>query len=169
MIYGITGPAGSGKDTAGAYIVSTLGATHLSFATPIKAALAAMGFPEPANRDDKESTIEGYNFSWRKLAQTLGTDWRKMVDDELWLKLAMAKIEHGKSYVFTDIRFDLEANAIRQQGGIIIHLDGRKVDLKGLESHASEQGIIMMSQDYFVDNSGSLDELYTQLKGIICE
>ena len=94
---------------------------------------------------------------------------RKMVDDELWLKLAMNKTKAGTSYVFTDVRFDLEANAIRQQGGIIIHLDGRKADLQGLESHASEQGVTMVSEDYFVDNSGSLDELYTQLKGIICE
>jgi len=167
MIYGITGPAGAGKDTAGAYICKVTGATHISFAAPLKAGLAAMGFPEPSNRDDKEVQIPGFPFSWRRLAQTLGTEWRNMVDPDLWLKLAMNRATGSGDCVFTDVRFDAEATAIRERGGKIIHIQGRKVGLNGLESHASEQGILMLDTDFFVDNSGTLEQLHSQLESII--
>mgnify|MGYP003475731213 FL=1 len=112
MIIGITGVAGSGKDTAADYLVSKYGFTKVSFAAILKNMLSVAGLPEPSNRDDKEKIVEGFNFTWREAAQTLGTEWGRSLDENIWVKLTMASLEEGKNYVFSDVRFDNEAKAI---------------------------------------------------------
>ena len=162
---GVTGPAGSGKDTVAGYLVEYHNYTQKSFAAPLKAMLAAIGFPEPANREDKEKQIEGFPFSWRKLAQTLGTEWRDLVDRELWLKLAQQQF--GPQVVFSDARFNWEAEAIRQAGGIIIHLEGRSVDLGNEAGHASEAGVTRKPEDFIITNQGTIADLYNSVESIL--
>jgi hypothetical protein len=142
MIIGFTGAAGSGKDTASDYLVSKYGFTKVSFAAILKNMLSVAGLPEPSNRDDKEKNVEGFDFTWRHAAQTLGTNWaREYLDKDIWVKLTMAKLDPNKDYVFSDVRFDNEAQAIRNAGGSNILLLGRSVDLGDNSTHASEQGI----------------------------
>lgn len=171
MLIGITGPAGSGKDTAGEWIVSYFDFERYAIANPLKAALAAMGLPEPSNRDLKESPVPGFNFSWRRAAQTLGTEWGRGLDEDLWLKLAERHITQrmtaGKSVVVTDVRFENEAAMVRRLGGYVLHMTGRKAPLDGLESHQSEAGVKVARWDVVIDNSGSLTDLTDQLEGFM--
>ena len=69
MIFGISGPAGSGKDTLAIWLTEHYSFKKLAFADGLKAGLAAMGFPEPANRADKENFSPGFDFTWREAAQ----------------------------------------------------------------------------------------------------
>lgn len=163
MWIGITGKAGSGKDTVGRWFVAK-GFTQASFARPLKAALAAMGFPEPANRDDKEMPVAGLTCSWRHLAQTLGTEWRNLVDPDLWIKLAQQN--PATKVVWTDVRFDAEAQMIRNRGGFIIHLSGRQAWLGSAAAHSSEAGVEFKEGDVYIPNTGSLPDLYAKVQEV---
>ena len=164
-LIGLTGKAGSGKDTAAGFIRNYLGAgcMTIAFAKPIKDALAAMGFPEPTDRSAKEAKVEGFDFTWRQLAQTLGTEWGRQHDSDLWLKLAMQKVDHCQKsvdFVITDVRFENEATAIRNRGGEIWHITGRQGSLVGgTGTHVSESGVKLQQNDRLIDNSGSMLDL----------
>jgi len=168
LIIGLTGPAGSGKDTAAAYMERRYSFLPIAFASPLKRALAAMGFEEPFNRDLKEATLPDFDFSYRKAAQTLGTEWGRSLDPNLWVKLAMRQIKEPKPYVFTDVRFDNEAEIIRAAGGRIWHVIGRKADLGDRASHASENGVLFYpAQDELLDNSGNPFQLYNNIDKLL--
>lgn len=166
MLIGIAGKAGSGKSTAADYLVQHHGFYTASWAEPLKAALAVMGFPEPTNRDLKEAQIPGFDFSWREAAQLLGTEWGRGLDPDIWTKLMARRLE-GKgdlSFVISDVRFENESAMIRAQGGIVWHIKGREVDLGEHAAHASEAGILLYpSKDELIDNRGSLEGLYAQI------
>lgn len=169
MIIGITGVAGSGKDTAADYLVSKYGFTKVSFAAILKNMLSVAGLPEPSNRDDKEKNVKGFNFTWREAAQTLGTEWGRSLDENIWVKLTMASLEDGKNYVFSDVRFDNEAKAIIYKNGINLQMCGRSVDLGQNAGHASEKGVDEYWITHIIGNSGTIDVLYKQLDGIVSE
>lgn len=167
-IYGFAGPAGSGKDTAASALYPK-GFEKLSFAQPLKNALRVMGFPEPSTQEAKEVIIPWVGLSWRHLAQTLGTEWgRKMIHPDLWAKIAMRSLDPNGKYVVTDVRFENEATAIREVGGLIIHLEGRKADMTSHTAvHASETGIVKHRLDMFIRNDKlSLEEL--RLAVLLC-
>ena len=165
-LIGLTGKAGSGKDTVGQYLHKWADAYTLAFAFPLKEALAVMGFPEPKDREAKDAAITGFNFSWRELAQTLGTEWGRARDPDLWLKLAMQEVDRIRAarphslVVITDVRFENEAAAIRERGGQIWHITGREGQmLGGTKAHASEAGVQVAKGDKVIVNSGTLVEL----------
>lgn len=156
QLVAIAGPAGSGKDTAGRVLIEERGFTKLSFAHGLKAALAAMGFPEPATADEKEKIIPWVGVSWRHLAQTLGTEWgRKLVHADLWVLMAENRIRtEGGKWVITDLRFENEAEMVRRLNGVVCHIDGRAHPMaEGTKGHASEAGVERLPTDVLIDNS----------------
>ena len=167
MIIGISGKAGSGKDTVADYLVQSYGFTKVSFASTLKNMLSAAGFPEPSNRDDKEKLIDGFDFSWRHAAQTLGTEWgRVCLDDDIWVKLTMRNLEPHRNYVFSDVRFPNEADAIRNIGHII-HLSGRMVDLGNASQHTSEVPLEVKAEDAVIENIYDKAHLFSRIDVIL--
>lgn len=167
-LIGFHGPAGAGKDTCGAYLVEHFGFERLSFAAPIYDMLEIAGFGRPKDQPAKEANIEWLGKSWRHLAQTLGTEWgRQCVDPELWVKLAMHKVQSNpdKAYVITDVRFENEAKMIRATGGLVVHIRGRKAE--GTLQHASEVPLALYPGDAAVHNDGDFDSLYNQLNYLL--
>lgn len=166
MLIGFTGPAGSGKDTCGAYLIEHHGYKRLSFAAPIYDALEAMGFGRPDTQEQKEAMIPWLGVSWRHLAQTLGTEWgRERVHPNLWLGLALKKVQANPhlKFVITDVRFENEALMVREAGGRVVHLEGRKHE--GTLQHASEEGIQRLAQDVVVHNDvGHIHVLHRKLE-----
>lgn len=169
MIFGISGPAGSGKDTLAIWLTEHYSFKKLAFADGLKAGLAAMGFPEPANRADKENFIPGFDFTWREAAQTLGTEWGRSLDKDIWVKAATQKASGlGKLVIFTDVRYENEASGVRAIGGKILHLKGRKVDLGENALHSSEEPLYFNKDtDFVLDNSGTQEDLFKQMQTII--
>lgn len=168
-ILGFTGPAGSGKDTAGAYLIEHYGCRKVSFAGPIYDMLEVAGFGRPKTQAEKEAIIAELGVSWRHMAQTLGTEWgRRLVHDDLWVVSAKrSMLRDGGAIVLTDVRFENEALTIRALGGIVCHLQGRADAMSQVTAgHASETGIAFGSHDVLVDNSGSLQHLHEQLDNL---
>lgn len=157
FVIGITGAGGAGKDTVG----QLLGYHMLAFAGPLKQGLAAMGFPEPSNRVDKEALIPGYSFSWRQAAQTLGTEWGRSLQPDIWLAIIKSRVEHSmwNRVAITDVRFHNEADWVREHG-LLVHVKGRATTIKEDDrKHASEHGLIAQPKDYVINNIGTLDQL----------
>jgi hypothetical protein len=173
ILIGLAGKAGSGKDTAAAYLRKTYGFSQSAFAGPLKSMLAAVGIHEPA-RDQKELPLPGWDFSYRKAAQTLGTEWGRDLQGNFWLKLAENNIEMLQSvpvnlvqgHAITDVRFENEAEMVRSKGGVIIHIEGREY---AVAAHASEAGVAVQPKDFIVRNDSTLEKLYTTLDCIISD
>lgn len=165
-IIGITGKAGSGKDTLADYLVEHYGYEKISFAATLKNMLIAAGLPEPTNRDDKEKIIDGFSFSWRDAAQKLGTEWGRSLDDNLWVKLTMNNLDPAKNYVISDVRFENEATMVRCHG-LLVHLTGRSVDMGMLGGHPSESGVKMGVDDYTIHNTYTYEYLFSQAGQIV--
>jgi hypothetical protein len=103
--------------------------------------------------------------------QTLGREWgRELVDLEIWTKLAQRKIDYLNKLnsagnasiagiVITDIRFEGEANWLRQQGGEIWHIRRPNNPNAIPQDHESEMGVTAADGDTLVYNSGSLIDL----------
>jgi hypothetical protein len=151
-IIGLTGKAGSGKDTAATLLQAQTGALRYALATPLKEALNAI-FRWPAHywddREWKEAEIPGLGKSPRQMAQTLGTEWgRGCVNPGLWLHIAEQRISRLQEnsrwpVIITDIRFANEARFIQQRGGVVVEII--RPDVGEVSTHISE------ARDFAVD------------------
>lgn len=164
ILVGITGRAGSGKDTFARLLaeVSDQLVEIDHFAEPLRQGLQAMlGLsPEAFEPALKELPIPWLGVSPRRLMQTLGTEWgREMVAPDLWVTLAQRRRDHSHydATIFADVRFESEADWIRDQGGTILRMVRPSPDR--LDAHKSEDGIARHKDDVAIYNAGSLDDL----------
>lgn len=167
-LIGLTGPAGCGKDTAGAYLCRKHGFVRYGFADPLKAMLLAIGV-DMNDRDGKEKPHPVFGVSPRRMAQTLGMDWmRDMICKDGWLRLAEQFIDDeftpANGIVFTDVRFENEAEMIRRRGGAIWHL---KRNVPGVEAHVSERPIVEYLSDRQLLNNSTMDHLYGNIETLL--
>lgn len=165
-LIGLHGPARSGKDTVGQMLKDSFGVSTVFFAEPLKeSARVMLGLTDSQlYGDEKEDVLEWLGKSPRQILQTLGTNWgREMVNQDIWLILARRKIEalyeQGKSVVLTDVRFENEADLVRELGGTMWHI--HRPDRRQVARHSSEAGIEFCWDmgDIRIDNIGSLEDL----------
>lgn len=160
-LIGIAGPARAGKDTLASYLLDNLSDdwTRSSFADPLKDMLRAIGVD--CSDDAKAVVSDDYGVTPRHIMQTLGTEWgRHMIDGDIWVK-AFARLNAGKCVIVPDVRFENEADLVREHG-VLIHLTGRG----GIEgNHASENPIEFKPGDIVIDNSRDLAWLHSQVDG----
>ena len=160
-IIGITGAAGSGKDTVADSIVKYSDEfTKCSFAAPIKNMLKAIGLNDAQlNGGWKDVIDERFGRTPRYMMQTLGTEWgRNAIDPEIWVKTVFYNLE---SYVvLSDVRFENEAEMVRGRG-ILIHMAGRKKIIPN--THGSEVGVEFVDGDLKIYNTGTLSDLFDQV------
>lgn len=156
-LIGITGLAGVGKDTLADHLV-TLGYEKVSMAGPLKRLLnERFGWTDEmwADRVWKElpSPECGFDvrteadYSPRSWAQWLGTEVGRYIGGpDVWVNMVMrqwaektAAAPQPYRMVIPDVRFDNEAMAIRQRGGVILHIS--RPGAAPVVKHASEAGI----------------------------
>lgn len=161
MILGLAGPAGCGKDTIARLLIEKYGFRQQSFAGPLKRMLAAVGLPDPIDQDAKEAIIPWLGVSYRHAAQTLGTEWgRHLINPDIWVIMSLNNLDEKQHYIFSDVRFENEATAIRKSGGRVVHIYGRAHKMTGrTKKHASETGIVERAGDCGINNGGTLADL----------
>lgn len=177
-VIGITGKAGSGKDTFAGYLKEALdkgsrvkGLVYVDqIARPIKDALGAMLNMPVTDLEDRElkekSLLDDLELDYtpRQLMQTLGTEWGRKLDQDIWLKLLEPMLEIYSDFgaqfcLVTDVRFSNEQDWIENRGGCVIEI--YRPLATPTSAHSSELGI-SREPDYFITNEGSLKGLRTQ-------
>jgi hypothetical protein len=176
LLIGLTGYAGSGKDTVREILEHKHDLDGLAFADPIRDMLTAL-FESCGVKTDwmverhlKEEVIPEIGASYRQMAQQLGTEWGRNIHPDFWLKIAAAKITMYTHYespgvVISDVRFPNEAQWIRAQGGHLWHILRPGID--PVRAHASEALIKDLPYDYVIDNRGSIDDLIGAVEAAI--
>lgn len=161
MLIGLCGAAGSGKNTTADILTGVFGVAQVSFAGPIYEAVSAItGVPVASlqNRQIKEQPISWLGKSPRELLQTLGTEWgRETIHREIWVRRAMRAARGYVDAVITDVRFDNEATAIRNEGGVVWEVRRLGAGIPG--GHSSEAGVSDKLIDLRIDNNGSHADL----------
>lgn len=180
MIIALSGRAGSGKSTV---------ADVLKKIVPFDAPIVQMAFADPMKKFAKEvfdftdhqlygpsearngpdlrfTRPDGTPLTPRYALQTLGTEWGRNCDPEIWVKYAMRKaLEHeacGYVVLITDCRFLNEAKAVNAAGGRVWYVD-RPGMYEGSILHASEAEMLTKAFQsavaYRVHNTGTLPQL----------
>lgn len=172
ILIALAAPAEGGKTTVAEMLVKHYGFKRISFAAPLYDMLEAGGFGRPKTSAEKEAVIPDLGFSWRHAAQTLGTEWgRRHLREDIWTTLALRKCSdiNGR-YVIDDCRFENEATAVREMGGTVAHITGRKSNFVGeaAKQHESEKGLKQHAhEDYFLRNDGTLHDLQAHVENMI--
>jgi hypothetical protein len=175
-LIGVTGKARSGKDTVATILVEEHGFVRTAFADPLKQAAAILFDwpPELAFSDSiKEHLSPFWNMTGREIMQKFGTEaMRGTFGEDFWVKrwvTEYARLSPKHSIVVSDVRTDTEANAIRDLGGIIVHLRRDSAGLAGAEAlHSSEAGIKFdKASDIWVDNNGTVADLVDEAHRLI--
>lgn len=171
-IIGLCGYAGAGKDETRKILCSAHGMAGIAFADPLRAMGEALlidcGVPLEfaRDRDLKEQIMPGLGISWRRLLQTLGTEWGRGLRESFWLDAAATKIaqlcEEGlPGVVISDVRFPNEADWVRAAGGEMWRIV--RPNLPPVAAHVSEQYVERIHVDRVIVNDGSLDDLQARV------
>lgn len=159
MIVGFTGKAGCGKDTAGR-ILGDYGFTRMAFADPLKETAAAIfRVPLPTFHDTrlKERVDPIWGLSPRQMMQGLDAPLKQAFGADLWVRRWSTACPKKQDIVVTDVRFDLEAEAIIKRGGRVFLIVRDKAGLAGEEGgHPSERGISPHLVHGVIENNSSL-------------
>lgn len=228
MIFGITGFAQSGKNTAAAHLVNQYGFIELAFAKALKDFLYEMNPPiftedgiraqdvfssakreKPLHPVIKETARKYYEIAhrygfkiypfqafasveklnpylnsggaislqklvdeegwdkvkvWfpevRRLLQVLGTECgREIFGQDCWVNIAFREMREDKNYVFTDLRFPNERDAVKKAKGVTLRI--QREGVKAANAHSSEQ--VLDGIDCEVVNNGTIEELHNNL------
>jgi len=156
-----TGPAGSGKSTA-ADTLCEAGWVRVKMAGTLKDMAAC--FLRAAGVEDVQACLDGAmketplpqigGRTPRHVMQTLGSEWgRDQIAASIWVDLARAEclrlMAAGHRVVIDDVRFENEAQMVRELGGAVVGVSGRAAHVG---AHASEAGI---DADWRIPNNGS--------------
>ena len=158
ILIGFAGGAGVGKTTTAEWFVEQLKFVRLSYAAPLKASLSILtGLPLKHFLDIelKEKEIPGLNISPRVMMQKCGTEFvRGMIHPDFWLwRMRHSISDHSnRNIVIDDIRFDNEAQLVRDNGGSVIHLNREFNTPTKHTNHKSEQQLYYQENDIVVNS-----------------
>ncbi len=176
---GVTGKAGSGKDTACDYLAQAFGYQKLAFADPLRQIVAAVdpiiGFEEVADqcipiRYNEALEFAGYQEAKqtypeiRQVLQRVGTEGgRHVLGGDVWINASMRQVSKDR-VCWSDVRFLNEARAIRRVGGKILRIVREDSGLDATAGqHASETELEKIRADYVIHNNGTPYELQVEL------
>lgn len=183
-IIGLTGLAGTGKDSAALYLCQEYGFVQAAFADPIRS--MALLFLEEAGLDHawvterrlKEEPIDGLDVSARALMQTLGTEVGRALSPNLWIKhlalrLGLDNIPRSTPIhdriVISDVRFLNEAAwLLANMRGCLVRL--HRSTAAGVRPHPSEQQVLDLPASVDLWNNGpTLVGLHGLLDGVMAD
>lgn len=167
ILIGLAGRARSGKSTAADHLVRNHFFEHYAFADPLRSGLMEIFNLDPDDFEGakKEQPVDWLGRSPRELMQSMGTEWaRQLVHPDVWVKIAEQNLNYLQNtlssvvgFVVSDVRFENEADFIRQRGGTIIHI--ARPTAPAVNPHASEAGVHVNPLDLIIRNTGDREHL----------
>ena len=184
MIIGISGKAGSGKDTAAKMLEVLYANPDISyedfankryknfadilivhFADALKETaqvLFRLGEWETNTQEGKKTTINWIGKTVRELLQGIGQGLRDAIDFDLWVKILFANTKGWSNYIIADVRYPNEVKAIKERNGILLRIDRKGA---GAGNHSSETALDDYKEwDVHIENNGSIEDLFEAMK-----
>lgn len=174
IVVAFTGKRGSGKSEAVKVLIDELNFHELKFADPLKNMLRAMYKTCGVSDDTIERKIEGdlkeEPCDWlmgktpRYAMQTLGTEWRDMINQDLWSNMFTKAVRSGNlgdRIACSDYRFPHEGRTLDDLGAIKYRITRPTADAVNDEAsaHISETAIDEIPTDLDIANDGTIKEL----------
>lgn len=166
-LIGITGLMWAGKSAVADTLREYRQFRCMKFADTLKDMLRACGLTQQEIEGDLKERPCGLlgGITPRYAMQTLGTEWgRNFICDDLWVRIAMAKYHQvaqdhpWASFVFDDVRFPNEAEAILEWGGEVWRVVRPSLD----HPHSDHESEVLQAKipvSLTIMNHGSLDDL----------
>jgi len=113
----------------------------------------------------KEEVDKRWNLSPRQMFQKVGTDFgRYLISSDIWIKnmqcRLMKAIQNRSDTVISDVRFQNEADFLREQfGAHIIRIERPHYIGTSYSSHESERQGASIVADYNIFNTGTIHDL----------
>jgi len=109
----------------------------------------------------------------REMLQKLGTEaMRNGLHNNVWVNALFADYRAPKmsedfpsKWLITDVRFENEAEAIKERGGILVRIKRSSSESSG--SHPSETALDHYKFDYTIDNNGSMVDLVAAVRSFL--
>jgi hypothetical protein len=177
-LIGLIGQAGSGKDTAADYLCQRYGFVRASYAAAPRAMLEALlstlniDHAWLFERQLKERAMPVLGLSYREMMQTLGTEWGRGLDADIWVRALAATLGLDTGYwvhdriVVTDARYANEAQFLLQHGARLISL--QRSQATAVRDHSSETSIstlVEWATVSLVNNTDRPSDLHARLDG----
>lgn len=174
VVVAFTGKRGSGKSVAVQALTEELGFVELKFADPLKNMIRAMyrtcGVDDATIERKIEGDLKEEPCEWlqgktpRYAMQTLGTEWRNLIAEDLWASMFKKAVESGNlgdRIACSDYRFPKEGAVLDELGAIKYRVTRTTADAASDEAsqHVSETLIDEISTDLDIDNDGSIADL----------
>lgn len=184
MIIGISGKAGSGKDTAAKMLEVLYANPDISyedfanrryenfadiqivhFADTLKETaqvLFRISEWETNTQEGKKTTINWIGKTVRELLQGIGQGLRDAIDPNLWVKILFANTKDWSNYIIADVRYPNELEAIKERNGILLRIDRKGA---GAGNHSSETALDDYKKwDVHIENNGSIEDLFEAMR-----
>jgi hypothetical protein len=171
VIIGISGYAGSGKDTIAEYLCAKHGYKRIAFADAIrdfvyainpivKPGLKLQDCVDEMGWDKAKTRVAEV----RRLLQEVGVSARLQFGDDFWVKIALRDVAYTSNVVITDVRFPNEAQTIKDRD----YSQLWRIERPGVgpvNTHISETALDSWdSWDCKFINDGSLESLAIAVK-----
>ncbi len=171
-LIGLTGFAGSGKDTVAEMLLDEYSGYSCAFADPLRRAASevfGLTHEQMTDREKKEAEVPYWGKTPRQILQLLGTEcMRDVFGGDVWVKRADMQLECLKGMdareeigsdlvVFTDVRFPEEARFIREHGGVVVNVI--RAGIGPVNNHVSDSGLAAELIDFDLLNNAGLEQL----------
>ena len=169
-IIGIAGKAHAGKDTVAYLLLSLIQVPSYiyHFADPIKQHLCDLLKLDIRYFNDttlKESVYKD-ELTYRMLMQNTGDSFKKIFGEEVFVNLAneyYESINSNSVLIIPDVRYEYEAEWIKNNSGIMIYVDNMNSSTTMFNSHSSESKTIDCDIIIHNDKSQSINHLLEQV------
>jgi hypothetical protein len=130
LIIALSGKIGSGKTTFGSFLMNELEKRgyHVkfkNFADKLKQICKDLTGYGGYTQEEKNIYLEEWGMTVGQCLQKIGTEaMRENFHMQVWVISALSNLSKSTVYIIGDCRFENEAVAVKQKGGIVIRLDG---------------------------------------------
>ncbi len=159
-IIGLSGKAGSGKDTFAGFLRDyNPNIVRRAFADALKIHLGDLTgwtFAQLQDQQFKQTLSLRYGTTPRAAMQSFGVWARETLGSDFWVNKVLNARTPDEITVVTDVRFRNEANAIRAAGGYLVRIDRASCPVG---DHISETDLDNYDFNFFVGNNGTTLEL----------
>lgn len=157
ILVGLIGYKQSGKDTCADYLVEKYGFHKYAFAEPVKQVCKIMFQLDSQQLQDatqKEENDSRWDMTPRQMMQQVGTDMvRHYWGENFWVRCMEMRVGKEKKdrVVVSDVRFQNEADWIKQNHGILVRIVDSTQSIH-MDPHPSEVEQLSIQEDLLLSN-----------------